>query len=489
MNYISISFITTIVLYYLLQLNMQSSRQSQTFRLAVEFTHTEMNLETPSNFTMAADLAGWIGDITIKADVEDMSHESASGVMVTTSDDWGEVDDLNPYQEHVMIGWANVDQAASLMSHSNPRYFFLQPNAVLGDNTAYSEERKFNLYEEVQKGDNINIHFFHNTLDNTLTTGFARFVIIFVFIIGCFAHKSRGSNIRGSEVAIIAYMDTSSDDLFWSPPSNGRVGNIRLTIFNNLQSPEDYLYFGKQMHTDSEPNQDEIYKTGNGLYVTAFTTDTGDPYLRYGATNYQQKPMFLKKGELLHLQLQGNIAKVLVEFSFIPDFDHHVDFNIRWNVDNIVDDTAELKVFQIPFDMYIEKLNFSARTNASLEGEIYIMGLKSLPEVLSTATIHAGSLVGTSGIQNQQSAVIPSNILEILTMAKNENLYENEDIEVFDYYHAGSFIMVIIDSEVAAGTEDLDMNLNISGKSRVKSSRFGTNYFIAEGILNNEALS
>ncbi len=489
MNYIGISLITTVVLFYLLQLNMQSSKQSLTYRLSAQHVFGDVNVSLVENFTLQADVAGWITDVTITANFDDWSHDVGFGVMIGNSDDWGELDDVNPTQKELMRAWELSGHSASIMAKSVPKFFFVPIQTELADNAEYTDVRRYNLYNKVDAGDNINVHFFLNELNNTLTTGVVNWVIKFEYVIGCYSHKNRGSSIRGSEVAILASMFDSSQHSFWTPPSNGRVGNIRLTVWGNMSDASDYVYFGDQIYTDIDTTQDSIEATGNGVYVHAPNTAFADNEHYAGATNYSSTTLFMKKAELLHLKYSNTNTEeaiVLVEFTFIPDFDKQVDFNIQYRINNIASDSILLKVWQIPFDMFVETLDVEGRLNDPIEGEMYIMGLKDIAEVLSTSTILAGSMLGGSGVEHGQSSVLPSNILETITFALNQNTFKSDDpqVDVYDYYHAGTFIMFVLDTELAAGTEDMDFTVNISGKSRVKSNRFGDNFY-SSSILNN----
>ncbi len=493
MNEFSFSFIVSIGLFYLLQLNLQSSRQSRTIRLSAAHTFTDYVAELVENFTLEADVTGWITDVTIMYNPDDWTDEVGAGVMVTASDDWGEISDINPIHKELMGGWAASDRSASMMAQSVPKFFFTPDRVQLADNSEYREERRYNLYEFVKAGENINIHFFLHDLDNTPTTGGVNWVIKFVFVIACFAHKNRGASIRGSEVVILARMDDTSGHVFWTPPCSGRIGNQRLTVWGDMSGPDDYVYFGEQIFTDEQVDTNAMRFSGNGLYVHTPLVVGADILPNLGATNYTSKLIFLKKAEMVHLEFQQTDTEevfILLEFSFVPDFDKQVDFNIRWEINNLITDTTILKTFQIPFDMYLEKADIEGRVNDPVEGEIYLMGLKDVAEILTTSVVLGGSILGPSGVQHQQSSVLPSNILETVVLDLGNTLFKSDDpdVDIYDYYPAGSLIMLVIDIEVSASTEDMDIILNLTGKSRVKSSRFGTNYFSSPVMFNLEAV-
>lgn len=478
---------------------MRKANQASVHGLEVAYTFTDVNNELIENFTIESPYAGWLTHAKITVTYENFNERPAVGVMIGTSDDWGEINDANPVHRRIMDAWASQDVAASLMAHNIPKFFFLND-----DSTERSViEAKKNIYSIVEQGDNINVHIFWNRLGNTITSGIATIAITFGFSLAALDYKgqkpTRGS-ARGSEVAILATLDNNANLIKWTPPCNGRLANKRLTLyveggveFNN----HDYVMFGKQQFTDARIIADTIFTYTDGtMIVRPFDTNPSVDEDEFNAfTVYDRSMMFLKKGEtvsILYNALTGTDAVILMEFDFIPDFDHNVDFVVQGNIENFTDVTdVKLRVFQIPFDMFLEDIKIDYRLSSTVAGDfrgtIYLMGIKDAPEILANiTTILSGSLLGASGVMNAQSGVLPSNILEVLQINSENQHTDITPTKVHDYYPGGSFIFLVVDPETLANSPDLDFTYILNGKSRVKSSRVGSNHLRGEKIWSNE---
>ncbi len=336
-----------------------------------------------------------------------------------------------------------------------------------------------------------------NDLGNTLTTGTLEWTIEWEFLVGALPFLNSGVVDRGSakgcEVILLASLDNTAHNVFWTPPSNGRISNIRLTLWNaEVLQNDEFIYFGKGVFTDAVVDSDAIEGLTDGLYLKGgITTDVSDEDIVNILTSYTKDIEFIKKGELMHLYTSKDDAthmQVLVEFDFIPDFDKNVDLIFGGFIDDLATG-LHMKVYQIPFDMYIEKINFDFRMDDStVNMDIRILGLKDMPEVLSLAEPISGSILGASGVMAQSSGVLPSNILETYSVSTGQLQDTEDDIEVFDYYPAGAFIIVAVDVESASSVENIDFTTHIEGKSRVKSSYFGYNYLLGGHVyqeMNN----
>lgn len=477
---------------------MRSAKQSIKHFIDVSYIASEISGDLIEVRTVSALVTGWLTDVKITIEYETLNDKASVGVQVSNDEDWGEVDDIGPVNRQVMNGWTTNGNIASVMMPTVPMYFHM--NHLSAASTRMSKRKNYS--RPVVQGENINLHVFFNDHGNTITTGVVNISAEFTVVIGALnskAERHKKGSARGAEVAILGSFDGTKDKMSWLPPCNGRIGNVRLTWFKeNDTSVMGWSYVGQNEFTDPRENADEWYAVaGAGLFMPFIDSDTGDvPDIRV-QTDYDDEVYFVKKGSLfwwINQISSGNDIELLLEFTFIPDFKSQVDFWISNNIDDLSVGVL-LRIFQIPFDMYVEELEFTFRMSpeavGAWEGTIYIAGLKDTPEVLTTMTkVLTGSIPSTSGVQANQSGVLPSYLLKAIQYRNAQPSYTgggDPKIQVHDYFPAGSFIMMVIDTEVAAsGTVDVDAILNISGKSRVKSSRMGTNYLTGDNIYAGE---
>ncbi len=477
---------------------MRSAKQTMPFTSSANHSFADINARLVENFTIKSPLSGWLKSVNIRLIHKDIDVDCAVACLVSNFEDWGEIDDINPLYLEIMNVWDTGVKSGSVMAPNTPFYHLIRGHTTsnLTDGSDYIIDKTKNIGKIVNQGDNINVHYFLNDLGNTLATGSIEWTVEFNFLVGAMSHMNedastdRGS-MAGAEVALMASLSNAAHNVFWTPPSNGRISNIRLTNFTSqYMNEQHYIYFGKGLFTDLDVDLDEIQLATKGLYLRGGLISNSSDTLVHISTAYTRDIEFVKKGELMQLFLNTDISTVqnfLLEFDFIPDFDKNVDFVYAGELDNFTDG-IDMRVFMIPFETYLETGEFDFRMNdQTVDLDIRILGLKDLPEVLSLAQPISGNILGSSGVADNVRGVVPSSILESIAISAGGQIPVDMDpFDIFDYYPAGSFIAIIFDAETGTNTEDLDFTLKLDGKSRVKSSFFGFNYLKGAHIFQEE---
>lgn len=482
---------------------MKTSGFSDLLTANIVLDATQFNAGGPFVYTIENTSGGWLTDVQASVHFDLLDSDGAVAVVVTSKEDWGEMSGNFPIYREAMNGWTgNAFQASEVMGESIPRYYFFDSGVGPGDDTistghGRTQVKKWNVYEEVSEGSNINIIIYTHNLGNAESAGGFNLEITVEagFSYGCVKHGRSGNysergHARGAEVAILANMSTGTDRLFWTPPCDGRVGNVRLTMYNQqLMNSWDYLYFGKSLFTDAKRDSGKILRRTDGLYLYPVSVEDEDASYIEVLTDYQRGPEYIHKGEMMQLKLDTGVAsaemRVQVEFDFIPDFGANTDFSVKWEVDD-QQTGVMFKPFMIPFDCFIEEVEVAVRMNVQDDLDIHFMVLKDLPEMLGNMNVLTGNLLSASGIASQQRSVLPPAIFGTITMGEQGDMNVHRKFSVHDYLPAGSFICWTAQLESPLGTGDIDLTLDIHGKGRVKSQRLGRNYYDGPFVMHQE---
>lgn len=473
---------------------MKSAKQVIQYVANRSFTVSELNADSVFNINTEALVSGRLISAKYTVSVEDLSNTAAVAIWVTQGQDWGEINAANSlYLQAIYNSFTGNGKLAAIEGPSVPKIIYCpsQIDTDLPDNSRYEVTAIKDIDELVDQGDNINVWFYGTSLANTLTTGSILISVEFEYEVAALTYFDQSlprSKAGGMQVTILGVVDNDDNITQYFPPSNGRISNVRITIFGDLASNlgwEDSLFFGRRIFSDAQNTVDSIYSFGEGVILQGPSlTDVADPYTPLFLTTYSREKMFVKKGEPMLVRYQNtNTSRCIftIEFDFIPDYNSQVNFWYSDVINNIADASINIFSVQIPFDMYLEKLHLKTRVNdLTIDSTQYLMAIKHVGELLSNIDMITGSLLSTTLIDNAQFSQLPSNILGVQAHGSTETIApEPLEVEVYDYFPEGSWIVLVSTFE-SSGTEDLANILGIEGRSRVKSAKFGLNYLTGD---------
>lgn len=469
---------------------MRSAKQTIEYELQAQLVVADINANTAFVASIESPLSGWLKDAVISVSMDDVDQNTAFLVSIGTREEWGRLSNIANYLFGMASVWSNsARQIASYISDQAIHMFY--HTAGFGANVSSDYKKKVDLNTPVQRGDVLYVFYLGTDLGTNLTSGTVDLRVQFEFLVGSLpflnADIPKGKSER-TKVAIVINMDNDENLAYWTPPCKGRISNMRMTLFSSdadTWERFESLYFGKDMKTKSVMSQDTVRTAHNGIMLTGPTT--GNSFVTKKAlTAYSREILFAEQGELFKIELltsNTDSVQAFLEFDFIPDFNAPVNYLYSYKKSNLTaGDSMEL--IQIPFDMYLERIDWDIKDNdSSWEGKIYIMTITDFPETFTTVPVYGGMVLDQNGVMPSLGGVGPGNVHEVIfhesdTIPNDQNF--SGMTAVNRYLPAGSFVVISYDIEAATGTEDMDISLLMKGYSRVKSNKFGINYF--EGL-------
>lgn len=478
-------------------IDMRSAKQTSVTMLSNSYGPTEINANTVEGYRVAVPYAGWITDITVQLEVSDLSNDCAIALDVSPDVQYGVINNSSPLPVEIMDVWEGGDKASALMGTDVPLFFPLYGHTAtdLPDGYQYSLTKKRSLNRVVEYGEEVVIDVYLNNLSNTLTTGTLDVTITFNYLVGALdtlngsVNKTRNGPVN---VAILANLDSSSVLFNWIPPSSGRLSNIRLTLSGpeaNGHGPEDFLYFGRGNFAGENRAWATIQHLPDGVIISGANATSGAAgeydFVLY-RTAYSRKIFKVKAGEAMMIKYETatsgtGIARILIEFDFIPDYNAPVTFNFQGELLNIASSTVYSREFRVPYDMYLDDYMLNYRLNDdTIDAELFTLVHKNPYLGGHTVFVETGSLLSGSVLSAGSSYQLPSNIIDRKMIGSQVMSEDTSPKKPNMYIPAGSWIIVVMYVDAASGTEDFDFNFNLTGYNRVRSRNFGVNYFEGE---------
>ncbi len=259
--------------------------------------------------------------------------------------------------------------------------------------------KKKSCFNSIKRGQGIGFQFKLSEFSGiTWTTGDLKVYAKAVVVVGAFKRgrsKGLGANARPMEVA---FMWSDSDPTmpqkhFWFPPSDGRINNIRATVYD-----KDGTFFELNNNThfflgvDVPENIDQVMSvTANEYQISPVggfihfpildeLTSANETTRIWGQTIHNKnKVMFLHKNEPFYVVMHSatgahNNFLLHVTFDFIANYQNQVELVYEMDLDNGDKATAWYKPFN--FDMYLDYIDIDYSMLGTVDAEEVILNLQ-----------------------------------------------------------------------------------------------------------------
>ncbi len=285
----------------------------------------------------------------------------------------------------------------------------------------------------------------------------------------------------------------------WIPPSDGRIGNVRMTTFDELDQDE-YVYFGRgvppELRADDVTDTAGQWLNENSHYFVGLESIHQDytASASYVIMNYDRRMTFVHRGEPLAFGSKGGSGGIMAEFDFILDFQNSYEITHKMDLANITDGSTVPII--LPFDIYLETVEVDAVLEDTLvsKGFLYVFAVKhnevqtffATDEPLSglygkpNNAGHALSKIGNGELLDAVPYASPAGVPTTVSSFET----------VGDFFPAGSLIYIYIKDSDAVVLDDVEATVNIHGRVAMKSNDFGSNildgrYTIREENVNS----
>lgn len=520
MNYILFSFIFALVFNYLCwglkppiigfhgmsDKRPNSAKQDIMVEKTLSLTHADFDLASGAEFqqkiSIACPVTGWLTDVSLSLQIVTAEGKNMVIVFDPTEEHQHSARDKDTYNSYMS------EFAQELLAPNNDMFVFsrmplwIRSHASDPNDSLMYAERNYML--PVHQGmDFEGVVYGATTADaTTMQISINVTARIIVAALPYWNYDlSDGFNTQGSDylIALDWEADDSNVPYVFQMPCNGRIGNVRMTKWEGVSEAHTLVTFGKNPnfkleHDSIEALADDNYEVRHsGPYsvgvVASYFSGTG-PVTQ--TTSYFSNIMFVDKGEPLYIHSHHEEAVeagyFILQFTFIPDHDSIYTESFKYQEDTDIDADTTLAGVVIPFDVFIENpyVFVSASAGASqFVGSVRLIGVKRLLiEVPAGGRVGFNEFHGVSGMARMTGAVLGQ--MDI-AMSANGVFSERQEFDVYDYFEAYSFIYLQI--EVFAGTiTNLMAGIDLKGKVRGKSSRFGNNILDGTVILREESL-
>lgn len=285
---------------------------------------------------------------------------------------------------------------------------------------------------------------------------------------------------RQAHVNIYSYANLGADaGIMWMPPADGKIGNLRLEVFDELNRQEMVYFNGTKLQsplltTDQLEIQPEIsyYITGSHSDPEATTVNR--------MTAYWPDKHKVEKNQAWYLMNDGDQAhEVFLEFSYIPFYGTPIE--IAYYDSLIESDEDMLSVFTLPYDMQIHHIEVDMMASG-LDNEYYleIYALKP-PFNLDHIEGHSNTkgMFLDAGIDaNLSTDSITGGFLDRIPVLATQGGGTARTIEktipVQDAYKAGSVIILSNTGTYDVG-DFVRLTMTVRGFSMIKGNYMGIN--------------
>lgn len=388
----------------------------------------------------------------------------------------------------------------SAMAPVMPSYVFLDVDMAAG--TVFTVIKRHKV--QINKTDVLEFRWNVNKMGGTITNGVITVKSVATILVGAMY----GSNDRdpgGADVLIFITDQTTNKHGAWIPFCNGRMGAIRVSVYQVAGLFEETLIFGpdatpQELFPDesgefqTSPGGDTIYVMGTPQseedfsYVTNFTSEKWDVKLG------EAVPWFMDNSE-------GAEYRFVIEFHFVPGYNAKVI--IPYNFESIEIGTPDLEEWKIlPFDMFIESLDISISAVGTVLGiilwqtHLFKKDGPILPRFTSSEAVLDGSILGahSTNIGVEAATVVDNLRIPIFPREVSADVFGAAEVaeshpEIYDYYIQGSAIGIYAEAVDATTISFLEGQTLLHARSRVNTKRFGSNYLFGEAVHNMEARS
>ncbi len=384
----------------------------------------------------------------------------------------------------------------SAMAPIMPSFVFIDPAMVSRASFSFKKTH----FIEVEKTEQMD--FIHNfgSQGAAITAGAVQVTAIAVILIGAYLKGGRKRS-QGTEVVIHA-VDIGNTVNFgaWRPFCDGRMGNIRATIYMENATTVHTLFFGSDVGIDL-PQADattEVAMLPDGDVITVQVAGLSANASYAYTTNFERGPWFVERDQNISWRMDnvGSLEiRMMLEFSFIPNFNAEFQIDYKWRLIEIGTPDFE-EHFTFPFDCKITSLKSQLAAIGTVVGvivvELHLIKSRSsiVPVFEGSEEPVDGNLMGPRLALTRVMASTKKQtvFLEIFPRETSSGVFTGVDAEVvFDRvnenYDAGSAIVIYAQAIDATTVSFIEGDTRVSGISKVKSNQYSGNFMESEMMI------
>ncbi len=491
---------------WILSIGMISSRQKLQLHSVLEVPFGQEDDIQRNTATVGVD--GWHVSTRYSLHVTTaiVGGEIAISVLTTTKPQPSKVgEDVNNYLAMPTVadnsgGGGQVSAMAPIM----PSTVFIDPAMAIGASFQFKKTH----FIEVEKTEQIDFMLNFGSLVAAISAGEVRCIAIATILIGAYL---RGTKLRsmGTDVVIHA-VDIGNSNKFgaWRPFCDGRMGNIRATVFTENGQIHSTLFFGPSVSIAIPQADDDaevvLMPAGELVAVPLAGKETENISYSY-ATNFVRGPWFVERDDNVAWAMDDNASietRVMLEFCFIPNF--NAPFSIPITMTELEIGTPDFEDhWVLPFDCFITKIVSDFGIIGTVVGlvmvELHLIKSRSsvIPTFVGSEPILDGSLMGTrSQVARIQSSTKKASILlEVFPRETSASTFTGVDTEasedmVNQPYDAGSAIAVFVQAIDATTISIINGDVTVHGFSKVRSKQYHGNFMESSIIvMHDEVMS
>ncbi len=262
-------------------------------------------------------------------------------------------------------------------------------------------------------------------------------------------------------------------------PSDGKIGNLRITCFKGWLGSLETLQLTHKLNTD-DLVVDEIDMDSDELGVILTGSQASPNYLMQ--SSYSFKTMRVRKDQALYIQNdQSDSSEIafLISYNYIPQPKNKLDLRreINW-----IDGSEDEVIYQIPYDIYAYGISFDwLAAGGEFQNTIQIYMFKPpYDDSFGTGTVKGLFQVNTQQLPNQ----IDSVEIGITGQGGTDIIGTGSGgAEIMDYLPAGTILFFDITGALAPG-EKIDFAWELVSHSEMYGKYFGSDVFEGINVIN-----
>ncbi len=387
----------------------------------------------------------------------------------------------------------------SAMASIMPSTVFIDPS-MTAQTSFILKKTSFIEVEKTEKMEFLNNFGSQNA---TITAGVINVTAIAVILVGAYLKGGRKRS-QGTEVVIHA-VDIGNTLKFgaWRPFCDGRMGNIRATVFTEGINSAEILYFGPSVGIDipqAEQTGEIVLMPDGDLVSVRLAGLEGNTSYIY-VTNFERGPWFVDRDQNIAWAMDdagGSPSRIMLEFTFIPNFNAKFQIDYKWRSIEIGTPDFE-EHFTFPFDCKINTIKSQLAAIGTVVGvvviELHLVKATSsiIPTFVGSEQVLDGNLMGTRDtVSRVMSSTKKQTIyLEVFPRETASGVFTGVDAEaemdrVDEEYDSGSAIVIFAQAIDATTISFIQGDTRVSGVSKVKSNQYAGNFIESLALVMQE---
>jgi hypothetical protein len=332
------------------------------------------------------------------------------------------------------------------------------------------------------------------------TAGVVEFECKFVFMPLCYASGGfETSESKDSAPWITIMIDTANtgrSQFNWQAPCSGRMANIRMTNWDGVDlNNEQYSIISKDSIVNAGVVDGSIVKDAEYiLMLGGFPSEQtlgGYEYAPF-VTNYNRGPIYFNKDELLFFRSSDDSKLLTLQFQFIPNFDHTVEFKAVLDDNDAADAQHFEQLFVVPWDMYITYIEADIQwtSTSDILCNIELVNYFGSEYIDQDTFVEGFTTISGNILGGQAGTGVSTQSLDTISLTSDANVPgQATSYEIIgEYYPQGTVIGVWFPSDFQTEIGQMDISLHIEGKNRVKTQDVGTSFLQGEVVTRLEEM-